>query len=401
MSYMVHDLLKIPLLSEARIVAGENGQKRLVKSVSFLEGPDSINWVMPHDFLLTNAYLLYENPTLIKTFINELADKNASAIGIKLNRYMQSISEDMIRQAEETAFPIIILPFNVTPSQLIGAITRTMYTSKTSQRKALEGIQADLMYDFFSDLLFGKNISKSMMLRRATSLGWDFTKAYSVMLIQIDDLNYAQKMLDVINNLSMIHGNFIFQYGRDIFVICEVSNQLEAKRYLAKYANDIKIECQSEMPGLNLIIDVGRPYNNLFDLNKSYEEAKKAQSLEQWAGKENSVTLFDNLGLYKILCHVDDDEELEKYYQDTVAKLEKHDQDNDSEYCKTMEIFVECNGNYNETAKRLYLHYNTVKYRISVIKKILAINIEDPEERFNFQIGMKIAHLLKIKNKEK
>jgi len=397
MAYTVHDLLKLPILSEAKIVAGENGQKRLIKSVSFLEGPDSINWVMPHDLLLTNAYPLYEDPNLKKNFINELAAKDVSAVAIKLNRFMQSIPEEMIQQANENSFPIIILPFNATPSQLIGAITKTLFSAKTSQKKALEGIQADLMYDFFCELLFNKNTSKSMMLRRGTSLGWDFSKAYSVMMIQVNELNHVQKMLDVINNLSTAHGNFIFQYGRDIFVICEVNSPVDAKSYLTKYANEIKSKCQSEISGLDIIIAIGRPYANLLDLPRSYEEAQKSLSLEKWADKENSIILFDNLGIYKILCQFNDREELEKYYQDTVAKLEKYDQENHSEYYQTMETFVKCNGNFNETAKNLCVHYNTVKYRINVIKRILGIDVEDPEKRFDFQIGMKIAHILIIK----
>lgn len=394
MSYAVHDLLKLPLLSEAKVVAGENGLKRSVKSVSFLEAPDSLNWVMPHDLLLTNAYLLYENPNLKKSFINELAAKDASAVAIKLNRYMQLIPEEMVEQANHASFPIIVLPFNVTPSQLIGTITKTLYSTKTSQKKSSDGIHADLLYDFFCELLFAKNFSQTMMLRRATSLGWDFTKSYSVILIQANDPNHVPKLLDIINNPNLVHDNYLFQYGRDIFLICDTTNQKDTKGFLKKYANEIRTKSQNEIPATDLLIAVGRPYNNLLDLPKSYAEAKKALSLEQWTDNENSIILFDDLGIYKILFQINNTEELEKYYQDTVAKLEKYDQDNNSEYSKTMEAFVKSNGNFNETAKNLCVHYNTVKYRVNVINKILGFNVEDPEKRFDFQIGMKIGHLL-------
>lgn len=140
MACTVNGLLKLTVLSEAKVVAGAKGLSRVIKSISFIEAPDSINWVMPHDLLLTNAFLLNANPDMKKDFIKNLSVKQVAAVGIKLDRYIKSLTEEMITQANETSFPIIILPYNVTPSQLISAISKVIYSNETSPNK-VEGIK--------------------------------------------------------------------------------------------------------------------------------------------------------------------------------------------------------------------------------------------------------------------
>lgn len=397
MSCTVHDLLKLTVLSEAKIVAGEQGLKRIIRSISFMEAPDSIDWVMPHDILLTNAYLLNSNPIMKNNFINDLSLKEVAAIGIKLDRYIQQLPEEMINQANKASFPIIVLPFNVTPSQLISAIAQAIYSTKTFQKNELNTAQTNLMYDFFCDLLFTKNMSKTILLRKASSLGWDFTKSFCIMVIELDEFTYIKKIISIINHCSFNQFSFVFQYKQKIISIFEVNNLEDSKAQLERYGSEIKNICQTEIKRLNISIGMGRPYNNFLDLDKSYHEAKKALLLGQFCNLKNRIFLFDNLGIYKILSQFDKIEELEEYSKNTVTKLIQYDQDNNSEYVKTMETFMNFNGNYNETAKYLCVHYNTVKYRINVIKKILDMNVEDPDKRLDFQIGIKIANLLKIK----
>jgi len=396
MACTVNDLLKLTVLSEAKVVAGAKGLSRVIKSISFIEAPDSINWVMPHDLLLTNAFLLNANPDMKKDFIKNLSVKQVAAVGIKLDRYIKSLTEEMITQANETSFPIIILPYNVTPSQLISAISKVIYSNETSPNKDINNVQAKLMYNFFSELFYDKNLSKTTLLRKASSLGWDFTKSFCVMMFEVNKLTYARKIISIVNSTSCEKTCFIFQYRREIIAIREVDTCNE-KKELEKFCQKIIIKCMAEMPDLSISIGIGRSYNNLFDLNKSHSEARIALRLGNLSFKNNSVHLFDDLGIYKVLCQVDRPEELEDYTKETVTKLQRYDQENNTEYYKTMEAFIKYNGNVNETAKHLCVHYNTVKYRLNTIKKILGINIEDPDKRLDFQIGMKIANLLKLK----
>ncbi|MDD4238227.1 MAG: PucR family transcriptional regulator ligand-binding domain-containing protein [Desulfotomaculaceae bacterium] len=395
MSFTVHELLKLPLLSGAHLVAGQQGIKNLIKSISFMEAPDSVNWVMPYDFLISNAYLFSSNPGFELNLISKLAEKKVSAIGIKLNRYLTNIPEEIKRQSNEEGLPVIILPYNITPSQLISTITKTLNSYRTPQKKVLENPHISLV----CELLFSTNISDTTLLRKASTLGWDFTKSYGVIVINVDDLNLIKQVIAIIQNNNIVYNSLVFQYEKEIIILYGIDTSPEVQSKLIKTGEVIQASCKKEFPDLKILIGIGRAYNNILDLRKSHDEAVQSLNFGPLLVQTNSVIHFDNLGIYKILCKFRNYEELEKFFHETVEKLIKYDQEYNTEYYKTAEMFCKCNQNINETAKQLSVHYNTVKYRINHILKVLDINLEDPEKRLEIQIGIKITEYLRVVHK--
>lgn len=395
MPFTVHDLLKLPLLSGAHLIAGQQGIDRIIKSISFMEAPDSVNWVMPHDFLITNAYLFSANPDFEQNLIKKLAEKKVSAIGIKLNRYLTNVPAEIKNQSNEVGLPVIILPYNVTPSELISTISKTLNSLKISQKKGFENPHISLL----CELLFSTNVSDTTMLRRASSLGWDFTKSSGIVVLRINNLNLIKQVVSCIQNYNYFHDSHVFQYEKEIIILYGVDTSIDIKTELIKYGKEIQTSCKKELPDVIIQIGIGRSYYNILDLRKSYEEAVHALNFGPLLDKTNSIISFDNLGVFKLLCKFNNHEELEKYFGDSVENLIKYDQEYNTEYYKTVKTFCKCNQNINETAKQLSVHYNTVKYRINHIKKVLNINLEDSEKVLEIQIGIKITDYLRLVHK--
>src|SRR5665648_793794 len=123
MTFSVKDLLALPLLANARVTAGEKGIDRIIRGVTFIEAPDSMNWISENDFLITNTYLIMLNEEIRITLIKKLHQSNAAAIGIKLDRFLTQLPQEMIDIENHLYFPIIIPPYDVTPSQIINIVT--------------------------------------------------------------------------------------------------------------------------------------------------------------------------------------------------------------------------------------------------------------------------------------
>ncbi|TEB16428.1 Purine catabolism regulatory protein [Pelotomaculum sp. FP] len=395
MPFTVHELLKLPLLSGAHLIAGKQGTKKLIKSISFMEAPDSVNWVMPHDFLITNTYLFRSNPGLELNIISKLAKKEVSAIGIKLHRYMNNIPEIMKWQSDEEGLPIIILPYNVTPSQLISTITKTLNSHKSSQKEVLENPHIS----FICELLFSTNFSDTTLLRKASTLGWNFTKSYGVIVIRLNKINFIKQVVSIIQNSNNIYYSYVFQYEKEIIILYEIDASMETQSQFTKYGKDIKARCEKEYPDLKILIGIGRAYNNILDLRKSHNEAVQSLNFGPLLVQTNSVIHFDTLGIFKILCKFEKNEELEYFFHKSVEKIIKYDQEYNTDYYKTAVMFCKCFGNINETAKQLSVHYNTVKYRINHILKVLNIDLENPDTRLEIYIGVKIAEYLRVVQK--
>lgn len=87
-------------------------------------------------------------------------------------------------------------------------------------------------------------------------------------------------------------------------------------------------------------------------------------------------------------------EELEDFYKTTLKPLVDYDEKRSTELVKTLEAYFTCNGNLTKMSENLYTHYNTVLYRINRIKEITGLNLDDPNDRLNLEIALKIRELL-------
>jgi purine catabolism regulator len=60
---------------------------------------------------------------------------------------------------------------------------------------------------------------------------------------------------------------------------------------------------------------------------------------------------------------------------------------------ETLEMFYLCNRNIKLTSEKLFAHYNTVVYRLDKIQTILGISLDDPEDRLQLHLAMKLYKL--------
>lgn len=140
---------------------------------------------------------------------------------------------------------------------------------------------------------------------------------------------------------------------------------------------------------------LGRTVNNLQDIPQSFREAQQALEIGRRIFGENRLHSFAQLGIYRLLFHLDGQSELSEFYQETLGPLLKADTRGDGSLVETLECFFRCNGNLSETARTMHLHRNSLLYRLGRIEEILGRSLEDAELRLSLQIALKIRHLLK------
>jgi PucR family transcriptional regulator, purine catabolism regulatory protein len=80
-----------------------------------------------------------------------------------------------------------------------------------------------------------------------------------------------------------------------------------------------------------------------------------------------------------------------------LAKIYEHDNSHGTSYIITLENYFLNNLNISETAKSMFLHRNTLIYRIDKIKEILNSDLKNSEELLQIQIALKIFRLLNKK----
>ena len=118
----VRDVLDLPPMAQARLVAGDGGLDRIVRSVNVMEVPDILDWVKPDELLLTTAYPLREDPAALTQLVPRLAAQGLAGMAIKPTRYIGSIPPVMVEDAERLGFPLIELPPPASFNEIIGAV---------------------------------------------------------------------------------------------------------------------------------------------------------------------------------------------------------------------------------------------------------------------------------------
>ncbi len=149
-------------------------------------------------------------------------------------------------------------------------------------------------------------------------------------------------------------------------------------------------------PELRIGVGIGRVYKGLKEAYKSYKDAKCAALSLQEYFRDPPVADFESLGIYRFLLQPELSEELKRFYAEHLLPLVEYDKKYNTELVKTLETFFASNRNLREVSKKLYLHRNTVLYRMNRIQQILNVDLKDPEVLFNLEVALRIHRLYNV-----
>ena len=123
---------------------------RIVSYVDILEVPDIAKWLRGEVLLLTTGYAIKDDPDKQEKLIIELAQHNASGIIIKLNRFLDSIPNRMIKKANELELPIIQMPSDIPYIEVTHPLLKEILLKQNKERWTSEKLREILGNDFSS-----------------------------------------------------------------------------------------------------------------------------------------------------------------------------------------------------------------------------------------------------------
>lgn len=137
-------LLQLPTLSPIQQIAGTM-RNEPIERVTMMDAPDIIPYLQRHEFLITTAYHLRGNHAYFIALIEAMARVGGAGIGIKLNRFLTHIPDDVIAVANRTNIPLFILPESKSLSDINYTITEHILQSETTALTEAINVQRELM----------------------------------------------------------------------------------------------------------------------------------------------------------------------------------------------------------------------------------------------------------------
>lgn len=387
----LQEVLELLPQNSINILTGEKNLKRLVTGVTLIETPDVGNWVRGGELLLTTGYIYRDHPQQLLELIKQLHNKKAAALGIKLNRYLASLPEEILNIARELDFPIFTI---LTDKPTFIDIISKVY-ERLEEQKALQHVHDKLLDNFLKELLFQDLTGKRDLVSEGALLykiSLDKPKAVFLLkgVFHKDELPSYKRLA-----FEATGSRLITKYRPDkLALLAEVPAKDATKEAAFKMATSLQQSYKSRYPDSQIEVGISRFYTDLLKLRLALIEAEKCLTIGKAVWPDRHLFHYEDMGFYRLIVNQTKLEELKAFYQDTLEPLVSYDEDNQTCLVPTLEEYLKHNGSITLTAQSLFVHYNTVKYRIGQIEELLGTSLKDAEVRFNLQVALKVRQLL-------
>ncbi|MCI0477118.1 MAG: helix-turn-helix domain-containing protein, partial [Anaerolineales bacterium] len=196
---------------------------------------------------------------------------------------------------------------------------------------------------------------------------------------------------------TLIHGltrSEILVHAREdeviVFVRLDPRQGIESARLIAE---NIRRQTSAEFVNDPLAIGIGRAVDAVIDLRDSYREARQALSMARRLADPNPL-YFGELHVYRLLFLLERHPELAAFRQEIIGTLVEYDRTQRSDLIETLTSYFAHKGNLSQTAEALFVHRNTLLYRMERIREISGLDLDNPETRLSIELALRAHRLL-------
>lgn len=270
----------------------------------------------------------------------------------------------------------------------------------TTRDLAVSAVEEKYKTDFVRDLTVGRAGSAEQTIAHAREFGWDFDRPLMVVVVEpdpgsLDDDTSSTRRPLVERQAGAVAGALahrdagaaVVALSTETIIImgAETRERSEAK------IDDLVRTVRGRGGGGRKPFSVGmsRACATPDDIPAAYGQAATAVRVGRQVAGGESVTHFDALGVYRLLSLVDDQAELESFARETLREL-ADDTDEARDLRRTLDLLLATNINVAETARTLHFHYNTLRYRLAKLERVLGPFTTKPGLRLDLSLALKI-----------
>lgn len=385
MAVLLSDLYENVKNQDITLVAGEQGMGNVVRWLHMVESTAISSFLEGQEIAFTTGIGLNETETLLDLVKSNIENK-ASGMVVNIGPFIKEIPDDVIDYCNEAGFPLFAIPWKVHMAEIMRTIS---YMITESDKYNLELSSAVKNAIFFA----GQEELYIPQLER-NNFGRNGTYCVTVLDVEIDGERVTgpqmQHYLKLMENYLIItrKKTFAFELGGTIVILFAGYTEVMVKKIVAEMLN--RCNFQSE----RCYVGLGRCAEDATGIGKSYKQACQVLKLQKNTQNDRAVVAYQELGIYKLLMGIENMDIINEFYSETIQKLVEYDELNHSNYCEVLQCYLDHSGSVKETAEALFVHRNTINYKINKIEEMLGSDLSELETRLRYSMAFMLKRIM-------
>lgn len=284
-----------------------------------------------------------------------------------------------------------------------------IYAIEFLKKQAIEETQLRIQSNFLEDI-FNKNyINERAIIDHGLKLNYDLTKNQVVFHLTFKHPNDID--VKITDRLYRLTEQVLVQRKKQHIIQTKLNSitfltNVDGKSKDDKYkhcvslASDILKNWIYYFPNIQLIMGIGRDYEDVNQLGNSSTEAQYAVNLHELIGTNTNIVHYDDLGMYDLLLEMQRAGiDLTSIYRDQISGL-FNEGDKELDLIATLDSYFKNNQSIQKAAEELYIHRHTLRYRLNQIEIKTGLDIKCTEDLLKLQLGVMAYKLVRLLNKK-
>lgn len=313
-----------------------------------------------------------------------------------IDNHLFYLSNRIILQGELYGYVFMIqgerefdpLCYSVLP--LITQIT----TDLILKEQKMDVVRGRVVTDFMTDLLNG--IPLEQIQARINAAQIQFPKRMSLVLVKA---RYFSTESHVKNKLCRQFQD-LFETARTVYYNKSIVSMIPVEENSLQIASESMKKIIEFCDEHESIAGISNPYSKIDYTKSCYEQAAKALRLASILDIPGNVHEYRKLAFYDIADHLHDLKRLSLCCHPALSLLRKYDRQSGSQLYETLETYTACGFNNAQTASELFLHRNTLSYRLQKISNMTGLDFEKPDVQFAMQYSFRLERFIFKLNQE-
>ena len=277
-----------------------------------------------------------------------------------------------------------------------------------TKAQAVSAVESKYQADFLRDALAGRAGTAERVTAHADSLGWDIGRRMVVVVAETDPHATPRGLSrDEVRSLQDRFATAWHQvvrvrderapvvgFSQEVVSVLGVPDEADTESITRMVREMVRVVSGDGGGGRrSFSTGISRPIDSADQLPQAYEQACKAVSVGRQMSGPSALTHFDGLGIFRLLSLVPDTAELRSFVSEALGELVTNDTPENADLRTTLSVLLDTNLNVAETARILHFHYNTLRYRIVKLERMLGPFTSDPNLRLTLSLALQVVQM--------